>query len=118
MRRNLPRIPRLRAGYLGLGVAALFLVVCVSWLAPQPARSSDAAAEPQPTASEGAAVFRIRLEQQQAVALRTARAEVRTVPDVLHAPGRVAPDESRYAFVTPRAAGVVRAVNAQIGQDV
>jgi multidrug resistance efflux pump len=30
----------------------------------------------------------------------------------------VAPNESQYAFITPRAAGVVRTVNARIGQSV
>ena len=38
--------------------------------------------------------------------------------DVLRAPGQVVPDENRYAFITPRASGVVRSVAAHIGQDV
>ena len=38
--------------------------------------------------------------------------------DVLTAPGRVAPNETQYAYITPRAAGVVRSVTAHIGQDV
>ena len=37
---------------------------------------------------------------------------------MLTAPGRVAPNESQFAYITPRAAGVVRSVTAHIGQDV
>src|SRR5262249_42008966 len=40
------------------------------------------------------------------------------VHDVLSAPGRIAPNESQYAYITPRAAGVVRSVTAHVGQDV
>ena len=34
------------------------------------------------------------------------------------APGRVAPNETQYAYITPRAAGVVSSVTAHVGQDV
>jgi multidrug efflux pump subunit AcrA (membrane-fusion protein) len=37
---------------------------------------------------------------------------------VATAPGRVAPNENQYAFITPRAAGVVRSVTAHLGQEV
>ncbi|WP_406694109.1 efflux RND transporter periplasmic adaptor subunit [Singulisphaera sp. Ch08] len=57
-------------------------------------------------------------EQQKIVGLRTARVTAGTVPHVLSAPGQVAPNESQYAYITPRAAGVVRSVNAHIGQFV
>lgn len=57
-------------------------------------------------------------EQQRAVGLRTAKVASGTALDVLTAPGQVVPNESQYAFITPRAAGVVRTVNARIGQQV
>ncbi|WP_254053552.1 efflux RND transporter periplasmic adaptor subunit [Singulisphaera sp. GP187] len=57
-------------------------------------------------------------EQQKVVGLRTAKVMAGTVPHVLSAPGQVAPNESQYAYITPRAAGVVRTVNAYVGQFV
>ncbi|MGC8638347.1 MAG: efflux RND transporter periplasmic adaptor subunit [Isosphaeraceae bacterium] len=41
-----------------------------------------------------------------------------TAHQVLVAPGRIAPDETRYAQITPRPAGVIRTVVAVIGQEV
>ncbi len=63
-------------------------------------------------------VVRLGVDQQQAVGLRTARVTSGTSYDVLTAPGRVAPNEAQYAYITPRTAGVVRSVNAHIGQAV
>lgn len=57
-------------------------------------------------------------EEQKIVGLRTAKVTSDTVPHVLSAPGQVAPNESQYAYITPRAAGVVRTVNAHVGQLV
>jgi cobalt-zinc-cadmium efflux system membrane fusion protein len=57
-------------------------------------------------------------DQQRAVGLETAKVASGTAFDILSAPGQVAPNESQYAFITPRAAGVVRTVNARIGQYV
>lgn len=57
-------------------------------------------------------------QQQEAIGLRTATVSAGRSHDILTAPGRVAPDETQYAFITPRAAGVVRTVTAYVGQDV
>jgi multidrug efflux pump subunit AcrA (membrane-fusion protein) len=57
-------------------------------------------------------------EQRRAIGLRTARVASGTSYDVLTAPGQVAPNESQFAYITPRASGVVRSVTAHIGQDV
>jgi multidrug efflux pump subunit AcrA (membrane-fusion protein) len=54
----------------------------------------------------------------EALGIRTEAVRVAEVGAVLRAPGQVIPDESRYAFITPRARGVVRSVDAQIGQIV
>ena len=64
-----------------------------------------------------AAVF-LDEEQQQEIALKTERVTLGTAHQVLIAPGRIAPDETRYAQITPRAAGVIRTVVAVIGQEV
>ena len=57
-------------------------------------------------------------DQQEAIGLRTARVSTGTSHDRVTAPGKVAPNETQYAYITPRAAGVVRAVTAHLGQEV
>jgi multidrug efflux pump subunit AcrA (membrane-fusion protein) len=69
--------------------------------------------------SPGSAGFVVmKKEQQQAIGLKTAKAGRGTAQDVLPASGVIAPNESQYAYITPRAAGVVRAVYAHVGQNV
>ncbi len=70
------------------------------------------AAEPRP------AVIRMDEASQKAVVLATEAVTNGPEYRVLTAPGKVQPDESRYAFITPRAHGVVRDVRAMIGQEV
>lgn len=57
-------------------------------------------------------------EQQKQINLKTERVALGDAHQMLVAPGRVAPDETRYAQITPRAAGVIRTVVAVIGQEV
>ena len=57
-------------------------------------------------------------DQQAAIALTVVPAVLGVATDVIDAPGQVVPDESRFAYITPRAAGIVRTVKARIGQDV
>ncbi len=61
---------------------------------------------------------RLDADQQKAVGLNWAKVSESEDFEVLSAPGRVGPNETQYAFITPRAAGVVRSVMAHIGQDV
>jgi len=61
---------------------------------------------------------RLSEEQQRSIGLRTDRVVYGASPRVATAPGRVAPNENQYAFITPRAAGVVRSVTAHLGQEV
>jgi multidrug efflux pump subunit AcrA (membrane-fusion protein) len=58
------------------------------------------------------------LAQQKAVGLLVESARVEMLPILVKAPGRVTPDEGRFAYITPRASGIVRSVSAQIGQTV
>jgi cobalt-zinc-cadmium efflux system membrane fusion protein len=67
---------------------------------------------------EQSRTVRLSADQQRAIGLRTAPVTSGMSYDVLTAPGRVAPNESQFAYITPRAAGVVRSVTAYIGQDV
>ncbi|MEO6812142.1 MAG: efflux RND transporter periplasmic adaptor subunit, partial [Isosphaeraceae bacterium] len=79
---------------------------------------SRAAPTSAANAAEAPEVVELDQVQQAAIRLRTAMVEMGTSFEVLEAQGRIAPDEARYAFITPRAAGVVREVTAHIGQDV
>jgi multidrug efflux pump subunit AcrA (membrane-fusion protein) len=105
-------------------------LAAVGWWLWGPRRGSDLAAaaagrpattppvRPEARDIPGVGTVHLSAEQQRAIGLRTARVTLGTSSDVLTAPGRVAPDESHFAYITPRAAGVVRSVMAHIGQDV
>jgi multidrug efflux pump subunit AcrA (membrane-fusion protein) len=56
--------------------------------------------------------------QQEAIGLSVVTAAPGVATDVIDAPGQVVPDEAKFAYITPRAAGIVRTVGARIGQDV
>src|SRR3954451_2788268 len=62
--------------------------------------------------------IQLSADQQRTIGLTTAPVTSGTFHDVLTAPGRIAPNELQYAYITPRAAGVVRSVTAHVGQDV
>ncbi len=75
----------------------------------QPTEGADASTAP---------VVRLSLDQQQSIDLQTEPAWSGASHDILKAPGQVIPDETRYAFITPRAPGVVRSVAGHVGEDV
>lgn len=56
--------------------------------------------------------------QQEDLGISTVEISSGTISAVLNAPGQVIPDESQFAYITPRAKGVIREVRAQIGQFV
>jgi RND family efflux transporter MFP subunit len=56
--------------------------------------------------------------QQRAVALKIAPARSGAALDEVKAPGRIAADQDHFAFINPRAPGVVRTVAVNIGQEV
>lgn len=84
--------------------------------APEPVASPT----PKPTTEDGdeEETIRVGLAHQQTIGLKTVQVETGDTVDVHTAPGRVMPNEAQYAFITPRAPGVVRSVTAHIGQDV
>lgn len=63
-------------------------------------------------------VVTLSRDQQAAIALTLVPAVLGVATDVIDAPGQVVPDETKFAYITPRAAGIVRTVKARIGQDV
>ncbi len=78
----------------------------------------EALASTVPASLESDGRVLLALDRQKAIGLRTEPASPGSMHEVLRAPGQVVPDENGYAFITPRASGVVRSVAAHIGQDV
>ncbi|MDR3638593.1 MAG: efflux RND transporter periplasmic adaptor subunit [Isosphaeraceae bacterium] len=83
----------------------------------RPATAAAPASEAAEQEDRPASV-RLSEEQQKAIGLKTVKVTSGSSYDVLTAPGRIAPNETQYAYITPRAAGVVRSVTAHVGQDV
>ena len=65
-----------------------------------------------------AGVVAMSEHQQRALGLKVGTATAGTAAEELIAPGRVAPDQGHFAFITARAPGVVRSVEVNIGQEV
>lgn len=112
-------------GFVVLGIGAVVLVfrqAAGARTAERPPVRSPVDAKPAQAVAHGevtqASGILFSEAEQKIVGLRTAKVTSGTVPEVLSAPGQVAPDESQYAYITPRAAGVVRTVNAHVGQVV
>jgi multidrug efflux pump subunit AcrA (membrane-fusion protein) len=80
--------------------------------------------EPAPPAvgDDQAAAEEVMVElsraQQQAIGLKVVSAADGITTDLIEAPGQVVPDESKFAYITPRAGGVVRSVAGRIGLNV
>jgi Cu(I)/Ag(I) efflux system membrane fusion protein len=70
------------------------------------------------TSEPGPGVVTLARAQQEAIGLTVVTAAPGVAIDVIEEDGQVVPDESKFAYITPRAAGIVRAVGARIGQDV
>jgi multidrug efflux pump subunit AcrA (membrane-fusion protein) len=79
---------------------------------------SIAGAGPARSEPASSAVVALSRAQQEAIGLTVATAVAGVATDIVEAPGQVVPDESKFAYITPRAAGIVRAVGARIGQEV
>ncbi len=112
------------AGILAVG-ATLGAILARSWPAHKGVQAKTrtmapppVAVAPPPDTKAPPQLVRLTTAQQKAIGLRTATVQDEPIVDVLEAPGRVIPDEAHYAYITPRAAGVIRSVTTQIGQDV
>ncbi len=105
-------------GAVGLGLAATFIwpLVGASTTEIEPKTSGEAS--PSIVAAEEPGVVAMSADQQRAVGLKVGTATAGTAAEELTAPGRVAPDQGHFAFITARAPGVVRSVEVNIGQEV
>ncbi len=118
---------RVRWIALGVGVA----VVCgglvvrerISKGGAQAAKEHKPAPIPavaKPNAASNGSLQLVSLtdDQQRAIGLKVEPVTVAGSYERISAPGQVIPDENQYAYITPRAPGVVRSVSVRIGQDV
>ncbi|HWE34962.1 MAG TPA: efflux RND transporter periplasmic adaptor subunit [Isosphaeraceae bacterium] len=107
-------------GTAGVVVAAAAAVGLAGWLRGEspgvgpPAESGGAGVVEEGAVGDVA----LSAEQQRAIGLRVERVALGETFDVLTATGRVVPNELHFAYITPRAAGVIRSVNARVGQEV
>jgi membrane fusion protein, heavy metal efflux system len=103
------------AGLMAIGVG---VVLVVSFRRPE--TGPPITARPETRAQPGATAGVVHLEpgQQRAIGLKVEKASFAEASDLLQAPGQVVPDETKFAYITPRAAGVVREVAAHEGQQV
>ena len=74
-------------------------------LGPSGGKAEAAAHRRPPEATTARGEVELRLAQQEAIGLETARVAMGETRNTLRAPGRVAPDEAHYAYITPRASG-------------
>lgn len=112
-----------RVGLIALVSGAAILAAGFALTRGEPGSSPGPLAKPlAPSGSESSlgepGTIGMPLAQQRAIQLKTARAVMGATSDEVKAPGRIAADQEHFAFITPRAPGVVRTVLVNIGQEV
>lgn len=121
-----PSIPITRR-HLAWGLGGLALAAALGvglwywgpWGGP-PTEAPPQAAGPTTNFEAGGPGGFVHVDRRQQKDLGISAVEVSsgTIGAVLNAPGQVIPDESQFAYITPRAKGVIREVQVQIGQSV
>jgi multidrug efflux pump subunit AcrA (membrane-fusion protein) len=115
---------KLQGKLIGFALGSVFLLTAGWWIWERTIGSNGAAAtesrapQPVPHAAGKGGAIQLSKAQQTAIGLRTEQVALNTYSDKFVAPGRVAPNEAQFAYITPRARGVVRSVLVHIGQDV
>lgn len=104
------------AALLGIPAAAAGVYALTHSSSSDEPTPRTAAPDPEPDLPPG--VVRLDATEQRAIGIETRPVELGDAPDVVVAPGRIAPDETRYAYITPRAAGIIRSVSVRLGQKV
>lgn len=108
---------------LGIGAAAVCGVLVARSRGTHGADKPAKDHAPAPAVAKAAPAGSIQLvsltdAQQRAIGLKVEPVTVAGSHERISAPGQVIPDENQYAYITPRAPGVVRSVSVRIGQDV
>jgi cobalt-zinc-cadmium efflux system membrane fusion protein len=67
---------------------------------------------------EGVKRVVVTQKQVQEMNIKVTKAEKGNVPNILRAPGEVHLDANRVAYISPQIPGVVRQINAELGQNV
>jgi membrane fusion protein, heavy metal efflux system len=117
----LPSVRRWFAWLLG-GLALISAVAAAVWLPDSAKNKTQVPFNPGNNGALPASgrdnTVSMDSHQQEILGIVTAKVTTGSVSTVFTAPGQVVPDESRYAYITPRAKGIIREVQAQIGQFV
>lgn len=103
---------------LGLGGAAGWWLMDFGAAGAEASVRSPGEAVAKVAAPSEPGVVSMSEHQQRAIGLKVGTATPGTAAEKLVAPGKVAPDQGRFAFITARAPGVVRSVEVNIGQEV
>ncbi len=120
-------VPRGPVRSIVFGVAGLMVGVALSWAALRPDGPVPATPQPSiipvtqsPTRRSQLSDGQVQLarSQQEAIDLETEASLGGVLNEAIRAPGQVEPDETQYAFINPRAAGVVHSVAANVDQEV
>jgi multidrug efflux pump subunit AcrA (membrane-fusion protein) len=119
---SLPFARRWLAWLLG-GLAVTTAAAAAIWLTSLRKDEAHVSADQGKDSSEASPAgtentVRMDSQQQDLLGIVTAPVAKGTVSITFSAPGQVVPDESQYAYITPRAQGIIREVHAQIGQFV
>jgi len=126
---NAPSFFRSRKIWL-IGAVALASLVAGAWMLWRRSEPTASPTDSFPVSTAPAAdvepesamvdegIIRITVEQQKVIGIETEPVRLEPETVLVRVPGRIAPDENQFAFITPRAPGIVRSVGVRIGQDV
>ncbi len=117
---NVVSIPRRVWVVVGLVFLALTVLAGSFWRPwwQETISTDEAQTSTQPPPAPFSKEVRADARQQDDLGIVTAEVSTGTVSAVFTAPGQIVPDESQFAYITPRAKGIIRDVHAQIGQHV
>lgn len=82
------------------------------------AETPRTALKPARRTSSADRIVRLTSEQQKVIGVEVEPVRLEPETIMVRVPGRIAPDESRFAFITPRAPGIVQSVSVRVGQEV
>lgn len=117
--RQLPArtVARAAGGAAAIVLVLLLLLAWSPW-SGEGERGGESAGTVEREEAQRTGLIAVAEDRQESLGIETAEVRTGTVAQVFDAPGQIVPDEAQYAYITPRAPGVVRNVRVQIGQQV